>query len=967
MLPRLASGFDSQLGRQLTPRMSSAGTAAGRGFGSGFVRNVTPAGRQAAAQIDAAANKPMASAGQASGRRFALGFAAATAGLAAGRKALQFVGQSVAEARESNRVGALTAQVIKTTGGAARVTAGQVGALATAISNKTGADDEAIQSGANLLLTFTNVQNRVGKGNDIFNQATQSVTDLSAALGQDTKSSAIQLGKALNDPIRGVTALQRVGVSFTAAQKDQIKTLVDSGNTLAAQKVILGELSKEFGGAAAAATTPAQKLAVSYGNLKEQVGNVLIPVLDRAATALSSKVLPRINDLVVRYGPKVAAFFAGLSTSVGKVDFGAIFGKVKDAVRGVDFGAITGDLKTLGHDVGPQLASVNFAAIGDGLRKVGDGVHFLTEHPELLKAFVAALPVLAAGMLAVHAASSVTSSSLVRTGVSAAQIASTFALAAANRSLAGAMRASAVATGENTLAQNGGMLATFRNTAAAAGSRIAMYASRAATVAWTSAQWLLNAAMSANPLGLVLIAVGALTAGVVLAYQHSATFRRVVSGAFGAVAAAGSAMWENVLRPAFKALADTFFGVVGGILHGAASIASAFHLPIAKSLQRAAEEFDGFKNKVNDSLSGLHDQQIKVSADLVVGGAGTAGDSSRSRDTGGTGFAGRHARGGFIRGAGGPTEDRIPALLSNGEYIIRAAAVRKIGVESLDVLNAARFAKGGRVGDAGAVRSGVTVVPDIGSLSPLDQGLAAWNEQIRAAAVKAVRNSVAVTGGPTFARIAGWIMGHLGTPYSWGGGSPAGPSRGFGRGANTVGFDCSSWTQAAFAAAGLRVPRTAATQQAAARAISRGQLHPGDIGLVGRPAHHVGMYMGSGRWASEHRTGTVSSINSGDGWDNYGRFFHRGGIVPGYGDRHVTVKGGEGVFTREQMAALTPKTPEPIGQPIAAGLDRLVALLERDTRRADRGGGVTVVNNERPLTPNDLARAMRLYELQLAP
>ena len=120
-----------------------------------------------------------------------------------------------------------------------------------ALERKTGVDGDQIQSGENMLLTFTNVRNEVGKGNDIFNQATSTVLDMSVALGQDTKSSAIQLGKALNDPVKGVTALQRVGVTFTAQQKDQIKTLVDSGNTLDAQKIILRELDKEFGGSAA--------------------------------------------------------------------------------------------------------------------------------------------------------------------------------------------------------------------------------------------------------------------------------------------------------------------------------------------------------------------------------------------------------------------------------------------------------------------------------------------------------------------------------------------------------------------------------------------------------------------------------------------------------------------------------------------------------------------------------------------
>jgi hypothetical protein len=69
------------------------------------------------------------------------------------------------------------------------------------------------------------VRNETGKGNDIFTQATKVVTDMSVALGQDGTKSAIQLGKALNDPIKGVTALARVGVTFTQGQKDQIKTL----------------------------------------------------------------------------------------------------------------------------------------------------------------------------------------------------------------------------------------------------------------------------------------------------------------------------------------------------------------------------------------------------------------------------------------------------------------------------------------------------------------------------------------------------------------------------------------------------------------------------------------------------------------------------------------------------------------------------------------------------------------------
>jgi hypothetical protein len=200
-------------------------------------------------------------------------------------------------AAESAKIGALTTQVIKSTGGAAQLTADQVGNLVTKISNKTGVDDEAIQSGANLLLTFTNIKNAAGAGNDIFTQTTQIMTDMSAALGTDASGSAIQLGKALNDPVKGVSALTKVGVSFTQQQKDQIASMVAAGDTMGAQKVILGELNKEFGGAAEAASTPLDKLKVNLGNIQEAIGAQLLPVVAEFAGFATSTLLPALSTL----------------------------------------------------------------------------------------------------------------------------------------------------------------------------------------------------------------------------------------------------------------------------------------------------------------------------------------------------------------------------------------------------------------------------------------------------------------------------------------------------------------------------------------------------------------------------------------------------------------------------------------------------------------------------------------------
>ena len=187
------------------------------------------------------------------------------------------------ELLEGERVAKDTQAVLKSTGGAANVTARQVSGLANAISNYSGIDDEAVAKSENLLLTFTNIRNEAGKGNDVFNQATKAVADLSTRMDGDLNGAAVQVGKALNDPIKGVTALQRAGVSFTKQQKEQIKTLVESGHTLDAQKMILRELNTEFGGAARAA---GDTLSGKLNKARNALGEAGAAILSTSAPAI---------------------------------------------------------------------------------------------------------------------------------------------------------------------------------------------------------------------------------------------------------------------------------------------------------------------------------------------------------------------------------------------------------------------------------------------------------------------------------------------------------------------------------------------------------------------------------------------------------------------------------------------------------------------------------------------------------
>ncbi len=236
---------------------------------------------------------------------------------------------------------AQTNKVIESTHGIAGVTANAVLDLATQYSHLTKFSDDTVQASENMLLTFTNI------GKNVFPQATKTVLDMSQALGQDTKSSAIQLGKALNDPITGVSALQRVGVTFNQTQKDTIKHLMDTNNVAGAQGVILKELQKEFGGSAeAAGKTFGGQLAIAQQRLddiKQSIGDALMPIL----TSLLQKIGPivdafsqwvasghAVSDVIATFNAH-ANILIPILTGIGAVLLGGLIAAVWSLAAGV--------------------------------------------------------------------------------------------------------------------------------------------------------------------------------------------------------------------------------------------------------------------------------------------------------------------------------------------------------------------------------------------------------------------------------------------------------------------------------------------------------------------------------------------------------------------------------------------------------------------------------------------------------
>lgn len=256
-----------------------------------------------------------------------------------------FLKKSIDAFQESQRVMAQTNSVINSTGKAAGLSAEEIKGMAEEIQKTTAISDDAAQSGMNMLLTFTNI------GKDVFPAATQATIDMATAMNngltpsaEELSQTAIQVGKALQDPILGVTALRRVGVNFNETQQETIKKMVESGRTMDAQKYILRELGTEFGGSAAAqvqtfggmveqarnkigdwmelvggSVTPAiSSLSGSFGVLASVIGGVVLGALRVLSTAIIG-IMALVRMLGIAISTVIAAIMAAVSGDFGSV------------------------------------------------------------------------------------------------------------------------------------------------------------------------------------------------------------------------------------------------------------------------------------------------------------------------------------------------------------------------------------------------------------------------------------------------------------------------------------------------------------------------------------------------------------------------------------------------------------------------------------------------------------------------
>jgi hypothetical protein len=163
-----------------------------------------------------------------------------------------------------------------------------------------GVEAEVIKATQAKLLTFKEVALSADVMGGAFDRATILASDLAAAGFGEATANATQLGKALNDPVAGISALTRVGLTFTQAQKDVIQSLVATGDVAAAQEVILAELERQVGGTAEATVTDSEKMRLALDRVSDEIGTVLLPLLERFTAWLTSPEGQETLDLVVQ-------------------------------------------------------------------------------------------------------------------------------------------------------------------------------------------------------------------------------------------------------------------------------------------------------------------------------------------------------------------------------------------------------------------------------------------------------------------------------------------------------------------------------------------------------------------------------------------------------------------------------------------------------------------------------------------
>lgn len=246
------------------------------------------------------------------------------------KEIINFSKQSVLAWENQKQAVAVLNSTITATGANAWTSSKQLQEMASSLQKITNYGDETVIQMQSVLLGFKNI-----KG-DTFNEATKAILDMATVMKMDLSSAAQAVGKALDDPINGITSLQRQGFRFSESQKAVIQSLIDTGDTAAAQKIILDELNSTYGGAAEAAVKATTQIKNAWGDLQEGVGGFLTGFVDNEFGKKIAEVILYIADAFATFHDNVD-FLKGIKSEEAFNEYYAGLTEVEDRIEAATF------------------------------------------------------------------------------------------------------------------------------------------------------------------------------------------------------------------------------------------------------------------------------------------------------------------------------------------------------------------------------------------------------------------------------------------------------------------------------------------------------------------------------------------------------------------------------------------------------------------------------------------------------
>jgi len=270
--------------------------------------------------------------------QFAIKKAAVPAGLALGALG-GFMVKAAKGAEEARIANDKLGSVLDTMGFAEATD--RVSAYAESLEKTVAVDADVIKATQTKLATFGELTKSVGEAGGAFDRATMAALDMAAAGFGTAEGNAVQLGKALQDPIKGLAALAKSGVTFTDQEKEKIKTLVESGKQLEAQEMILKAIEGQVKGTAESSASSFEKMKFAIAGVSDTFGDMLLPVIDALAPKLAAfSAWAQENPTALKI---VAASIAGVAAAITLVSIAMAlnpFGLIAIAVAGLVAGIV---------------------------------------------------------------------------------------------------------------------------------------------------------------------------------------------------------------------------------------------------------------------------------------------------------------------------------------------------------------------------------------------------------------------------------------------------------------------------------------------------------------------------------------------------------------------------------------------------------------------------------------------------